>query len=424
MTNKKAKKTTLTLSEAIGVFEKAFRGGDPNIIETLLREMLNVQVAVVDDKEEAENLLVTGKKFNTITVPFGFFLGKVHGILKAESENEEHIIFCLESEHQSSFIDNGLPFRLSSIRSSGQVQPGKTYVVLSKIAGYSQEKGLTFNGSGISSGWEDESTADLREKTTGGCFQTWKQHVEGVWNRSDRLASLYSPFIQSWARSALAPNWQDNHGEEKLSLFVQNVLWAMRVAVLFHDIGKLRKTWQKTVWENERTITDNATGDVPEDKFIARTSPLSRGEEPPKLRRPEPHAPYAYPFLSSFFRSILGDWRFLESAIALASARHHSLEVSGGIKAENFELQEGAKEFLQSFLPKLLGLSDVEKERVFQALDKAIDDTAKGSQSDEPPAPSDDFYFIYCLTNRMVKVADWEDASGQAIELKRSIRRN
>jgi hypothetical protein len=424
MTSKKYKHTTLTVSEAIGVFERAFRGGDPSAIERLLREMLNVQVAIIETKEKAEKLLALGKKLNTVSVPFGVFLSRVKEILKVEGDENANNIYCVESEEASPFIDTGLPLRLSSIRSLGQVEPGKSYVVLSRIAGYSEDKGLTFNGSGISSGWEDETTADLREKTTGGCFQTWKQHVEGVWNRSDRLANLYSPFIQSWARSALAPNWQDNDGEEKLSLFVQNVLWAMRVAVLFHDIGKLRKTWQKTVWENERTITGNAPGDVPEDKFIARTSPFSRGGEPPKLRRPEPHAPYAYPFLSSFFRSIVGDWRFLESAIALASARHHSLEVSGSVKAEKFELMEGAKEFLQSFLPKLLELSDVEKEKVSQALDKAIDDTGEGSQSDEPPAPSDDFYFIYCLTNRMVKVADWEDASGQAIELKRSIRRN
>lgn len=416
--SKKSRYTALTVSEAIGVFEKAFRGGDPSAIEKLLREMLNVQVAVVDDREAAEEQFRKGKKFKTVTVPMGVFLGKVSAILKDDSQDSQDNIFCLEKEGENPFIDDGLPFRLSSIRSSGQVQPGKTYVVLSNVAGYSEEKGLTFDGAGISSGWEEESRAELHEKTTAGRFQTWKQHVEGVWKRSERLANLYSPFVERWAQLALAPQWQDNDGEEKLSAFVQNVLWAMKVAVLFHDIGKLRKKWQKTVWENENRITGKTPGRDLDDQFIARTSPFAGDGELPRRERAEPHAPYAYPFLSSFFMSIVGDWRFLKSAIALASARHHSLEVSGSVSQGKFELTNGAKDFLKSFLPQLLELADDEKEKVSQALDRAIEDTCMGSQSDEPPSPSDDFYFIYCLTNRMVKVADWEDASGHTIELK------
>jgi len=38
----------LTISEAINIFERAFRARDPNEIERVLRENLNVQVAVID----------------------------------------------------------------------------------------------------------------------------------------------------------------------------------------------------------------------------------------------------------------------------------------------------------------------------------------------------------------------------------------
>ena len=41
---------------------------------------------------------------------------------------------------------------------------------------------------------------------------------------------------------------------------------------------------------------------------------------------------------------------------------------------------------------------------------------------DEPPSPSDDFYFLYVITNRVVKFADWEDAGNEVIELPKGVR--
>jgi len=47
----------------------------------------------------------------------------------------------------------------------------------------------------------------------------------------------------------------------------------------------------------------------------------------------------------------------------------------------------------------------------------SIEEVNKGSLMDEPPSPSDDFYFIYSIVNRVIKFADWEDAGGKIIEL-------
>lgn len=72
-------KKVLTPSDALAAYERAFRLGSRREVEELLREMLNVQVAVVEDKEGAEAQLRSGKRLKTVTVPYGVFLGKSKG---------------------------------------------------------------------------------------------------------------------------------------------------------------------------------------------------------------------------------------------------------------------------------------------------------------------------------------------------------
>ena len=406
----------ITVSEALGAFERAFRASNPNEVEQLLREMVNVQVAVVDNKQEAEKALSRGKKLKTVTVPYGVFLGKAKTILQERNfEGEDPGIYCLEPSQI--LDDTSSTMVLTPIYSLEAVRPGKTYVLLSSLAGYSALKGLTFSGQGDPTGFEDQSEAEGREKFTGGRFQTWKEHMEGVWDRSKRLTEIYRPFVKSWARNALAPQWSDDSDQTRLDDFVDTILWAMKVAVLFHDIGKLRAKWQQDVWEYEKTLTGKTPGSSLEERFIARTSPPLDEERRRKRPRIDPHARYAYPFVSTFLRSLLGESRFLESSIALAAARHHSLEVLGSVESGEFALAEGVQEFLKDWLPQVLEIEGEEKTKVLQALEESINATQSGSLADEPPSPSDDFYFLYCLTNRMVKVADWEDAGSRTVEL-------
>lgn len=412
--NNRSKRMAITVSEAIGAFERAFRTGNPNEVELLLREMLNVQVAVVDSKQEAEESLANGKMFKTVTVPYGVFLGKIREILKERGHDyEDSGVYSLEP---NPILDDDSRYVLYSLFSSETVLPGKTYVLLSTLAGYSSIRGLTFAGSGEPTGFEMQTEAEHREKFGEGRFQTWQDHIAGVWQRSKRLAETYRPFVARWASKVLAPQWEESDSKISLDEFVSCVLWAMRVAVMLHDIGKLRKSWQQVVWENEKNLSKKSPGSLLEEKFIARTSPAPE-EKRPQLRRPEPHAPYAYPFLSGFLKAILGNWRFLESVIALAAARHHSLEVTGSLDAGRFNLAEGADEFIKSWLPMVLGVEGKDRDKFLKALDEAIECTKRGSPADEPPSPSDDFYFLYCLTNRMVKVCDWEDASEHTIEV-------
>ncbi len=93
--------------------------------------------------------------------------------------------------------------------------------------------------------------------------------------------------------------------------------------------------------------------------------------------------------------------------IALAAARHHSIEVQGNVE-QGIELIPKAYSVLQE-------LASLEEMQI--ALPYAIEAMQQGSLADEPPGPSEDFYLLYCLTQRLIKVADWEDAGEESIEL-------
>jgi len=378
-------------SDAFAAYERAFRIGTPREIEELLREMINVQVAVVKSKEDAEKELGMRKRLKTVSVPLTVFLSKIR---------DGKTIYRLDlSARERDFL-----VEVEMIR------PNSTYVLLAEEAGYSPELGLTFEGSGHETGFEPQPNAEIYEKAESGCFQPWEKHAKGAWNRSERIMNIYRPFIEKWA---------ENIGLKAMQKSIADSLsWAIRIAVLFHDVGKLNRQWQEIAWENERKISGK-----PREGYIARTS--SKKEELKESLKKElkdlpPHAPFAYPFIRTFLREVLGDYRFLDT-IALAAARHHSLEVTGAIKGE-FEWDEWngkrADEWLQDQICKLLNLSGNDEEEMREAIKEASKKVREKSRADEPPGPTDDFYFLYCITNRIVKICDWEDAGGEEIELR------
>jgi CRISPR-associated endonuclease Cas3-HD len=385
----------ITPADAFAAYERAFRAHSPREVEELLREMLNVQVAVVKEKSQAEKELRQGKQLRTISVPYGVFLDKVKRKtvyrldLSAQRENRDFLV---------------------EVKSDEDIRPNSTYVLLSKDAGYSPEKGLTFDGSGDETGFDFQPSAETREKTTTGRFQKWEEHAKGVWDRSGRITEFYRPFIERWVKEAL-----ELKGAQ-LESFVDSLIWAVRMAVYLHDVGKLNKQWQETAWENERKISGKS-----KEGYIARTSPPSNAEQKNELASLPPHAPFAYPFLRTLLRKILGDYRFLD-IIALAAARHHSIEVTGAIERGKFEWDEWdgkkAHDWLKDQICELLRLSDEEAQRMEEAINEAEKQITEASKADEPPGPTDDFYFLYCIANRLVKICDWEDAGDTNIELR------
>ncbi len=371
----------MTISEAIGIFERAFRARDPNEIERVLRENLNVQVAVIESKESAENKINEGYYPLTIRVPYWIFVSKV----KEKGLN----VYSLEQENIIS--DKDKRWKLDKIHSYGEILPNRTYFLLKNEAGYYPDLGLTFEGDGEVTGFEKIDVSERAEKFGVGREQTWEEHAVGALDRANRILEIYKSFLIDWAKNVFS---NQNLKEEEIKESVNAIILAIKIAVFFHDIGKLRREWQEAVgWRAG-------------EPYIARTST--------KQRVPF-HAPYAYPFLITILRTIFGEYRFLD-VIALAVARHHSLEVTGAVKKDNFQLaDERVIDFLSGLLlKKFPELSKVDTKQIIQ---HAVEETNKGSVMDEPPSPSDDFYFLYTIANRVVKLADWEDAGNKIIEL-------
>jgi len=391
----------ITPSDAFAAYERAFRAGSPREVEELLREMLNVQVAVVKDKDQAEEELRQGKRLKTVPVPYSVFLGKI------KNKTVYRLGSSAQKKNQSFLVE---------VKGDEDIRPNFTYVLLAEEAGYSSGKGLTFEGAGEETGFESQPYAEMREKTTTGRFQKWEEHAKGVWERSERITKSYRPFIERWAKEALELDDAQLQSFVDSLIDLDSLIWAMRIAVYLHDVGKLNKQWQEVVWQNEQKVSGKTR-----DGYIARTSPLSNAKQKKELASPPLHAPFAYPFLRALLRGILGDYRFLDT-IALAAARHHSLEVSGAIGESKFEWDEWngqkADGWLQGQICQLLSLSGDEIQKMQEAVDEAAGRIAETSKADEPPGPTDDFYFLYCIANRLVKVCDWEDAGNINIELR------
>lgn len=371
----------LTLSEAVGIFERAFRAREPNEIERVLRENLNVQVAVINSKEDAESRVNKGYYLLTVRVPYWIFVSKV-------KEKELHV-YSLEQENIIS--EENKKWKLEKI-SYSEILLNRTYFILKNEAGYYSDLGLTFEGDGEVTGFEEIEEGEKAEKFGVGKEQLWGEHAVGTLIRANRILEIYRPFIVDWAKNVFSAQ---NLKEKQMKETVDAIILAIKIAVFFHDIGKLRKEWQEAVgWRAERP-------------YIARSS---------SPHRPPFHAPYAYPFLKVFLRKMFGEYRVLDT-IALATARHHSLEVTGRIKGGDFNLaDENVVNFLSNLLlriiPELKGYNHLD-----ELIQYCIEETNKGSPIDDPPTPSDDFYFIYTIANRVVKFADWEDAGDEIIEL-------
>ncbi|NIP67504.1 hypothetical protein GWN63_04030, partial [Candidatus Bathyarchaeota archaeon] len=176
------KRKGVQLAEAIGVFEGAFRRGAPNEVEQQLREMVNVQVVVAESKGAFEKYLLKEDQWpEMITLPYGVFLGKV----REKRLNVYKIDLTALKEKSKTMIreDAGVFFRwevVFSCQDISEALPGRSYLLLADQAGYSEEKGLTFEGIGGETGWVEKGRAGVTWDD-GGRYQSFQEHSTGVY---------------------------------------------------------------------------------------------------------------------------------------------------------------------------------------------------------------------------------------------------
>lgn len=182
----------LTISEAIGIFERAFRVRDPNEIERVLRENLNVQVAVIESKEFAENKINEGYYPLTVRVPYWIFVSKV--------KEKELNVYSLEQENIIS--EESKKWKLEEIYN--EILPNRTYFILKNKAGYHPHLGLTFEGDGEVTGFEKIGEGEKAEKFVAGREQTWEKHAVGTLGRANRILKIYRPFLTDWAKNVFS----------------------------------------------------------------------------------------------------------------------------------------------------------------------------------------------------------------------------
>lgn len=358
----------LTLEQAFGVYERAFRRRAPDEVEKVLRDMVNVQIMVSDD------LAATRQRFEA-GVEWPAMVNLAYGSFRGEAQRLQVYPILQERGMQSHTVGR---------QPTHVFLPGRAYVLLASEAGYSHDLGLTFAGDGTATPWESLPEAEQREKRQGH-LQTYEAHAQGVAARAEHIAAIYRPFIARWAQGVFGTPPETTPLE-----IADSLVQAMKTSAMFHDVGKLALAWQ------------TAVGWHPGESLVART--LNRRIAPP-------HAVYAYPFLSTLLEQVWGERR-LGAMLALATARHHALGVSGAVKAGEFVPASGAEEVLTNLAAQWTDAS------VAAAVPHALNAASQPTKADEPPGPSNDFYLLYCLTHRLVKLADWEDASNEAIEMK------
>ncbi|MHA2621499.1 MAG: hypothetical protein V2G42_07805 [bacterium JZ-2024 1] len=401
MTNKQSKseghKPRLPLNEAIGVFERAFRKSAPELVEHQLREMLHVQVIVAKNKQTFESDLLQNQSFPPqITLPFYMFCNKY--------KNAHFSVYRIDLEmfkevrrHKADLdAAEGALFSsdfLVPCCSEWDLKPGHTYVIISDHTGYSSEIGLTFGEHDDTPTWTLKPAGSKEPFETTSRYQTFEEHARAVSNRSQEILKTYQPFIKKWASQILEGVNPDQ--------FSEHLCTAIQISALYHDVGKLSRDWQCSAgWQ-------------PDQPFIARTHDVSAD----KRRVLPKHAPYAYPFIKTLLRNYfevtdLAEGRILDH-IALATAKHHNIEVMGNIQRNEFHPadEQGVLRVLKSLAGEQFG------EELARHIPPACAALMDETRADEPPGPSEDFYFLYCIAHRAIKMADWEDAGNETLEL-------
>jgi CRISPR-associated endonuclease/helicase Cas3 len=415
----------ITVPEVLGLLDQTFYSRRPEVLESALRDIQNVQVIVVaEEPRKAAKSESMGREDVSELSPFERYIESQNRFSLRERDRLEMIPVSYGRFTAKVKGKNLWELKLIKEEACGRplyilqraekVLPNCTYLLTQAEAAYSPAIGLTF-------GEAEEVQAvhglitpivpcpSLEKQASEHRFQYFREHSLAAYRAVDSmLRRHYSAWILHIARQMEVRSVPINAEE-----FAQILESTIRIAALLHDIGKLNRPWQQAVgWESG--------------PFWAKSQDGFRGELPP-------HAFYVFPVLRYLFSKLGvvgegGEVDRLAELIALAAARHHSLGDPGGKLAwPPFELQDGVLQELRQLLSDALReeaepIQTLFTEELFNHVNDATTyklEEGKHTYLLDTPSPSEDYYPFYVLANRMIKVGDWEASSEREVELCR-----
>lgn len=419
---KKSKSKAITIGDALGLLNQTFHSRNPSALENALREINNVQVIVVSERPRNQSgAEFVGADDNAELSAFEQFLKEQNKLLPSKRDTLESVSVSFGrfsrslEEHELwelRLVREEYSVPLYDLRRVNKVRSNSTYVLVQADAGYSPKLGLTF---GVVDELEAingvitpvESRASDRSESYEHYFQNWHNHCSRVYRHADEmLTSKYSALIRRIADKMCARGVLES--AEDFSLKLESMI---RVAALFHDLGKLNKPWQEAIgWKSGEfwaKSQDNGVKGLP------------------------PHACYALPALRHLFKQLgmvneKGEVDRLAELMALASARHHSLgSLDGTLGWLPFESHPGVIKAVHGLLEQTLGEQAAElKPLITNELLVHLNDASvypilegKHTYTLDTPSPSEDYYPFYVLASRIIKVGDWEASGQREVEL-------
>jgi CRISPR-associated endonuclease/helicase Cas3 len=368
---------------ALNLFDRASQQHSPGAIASVFREIMSVQVAVVQTTEEGvisdlSLKLRSGYDLDpsSISVNRGYALiSDAKGRAIVVRNRDELVI-----EKNPSFL-----------------APGDLLLVPPSVAYLHKPKGLCF-GDGSHAG--DAALSKLVRRIQRPNNRKMESRPQSLWGHTAGVMRgvrrrLLEPGDY---RSALVNILERLEGPGR-ARDLANVIGRLAIlATGFHDLGKCGKRWQERAHEIDPDSTE---------ELIGRTRNTAK-------RMGVPHTPPGFFAALTACSAALGNQEetdHLVRAIALAAARHHSsLLDPTAVRGYQFAPVEASIGFVDQVLREG-ELDGIDAARILDAA------RSSGTPAGVPlMLPNDDLFPIYALVGRAILISDREDAAGTPLE--------
>ena len=280
------------------------------------------------------------------------------------------------------------------VNSARNIAPGSFYVISSRFASYSLERGFILGDSGVP--FMPQLPKEREPLASELRIETIREHL----NRT----------IKAFENLILP---KEGHLIKSLASFFgmkeDALLQLVRACLILHDLGKLTEEWQNKAWEitnrwvkepgnleklskQEQTILDKNEG------FLAHF-PEIKGDE-----RLPPHASISAYAARPFFQKYWG--KVVDMATWTAIAHHHSVRAR---EVRPYCLTSGWYETIREILKHQTGM---------ELLKEDIRDGTNLIRSTKleiviPPFDHPKTYTIYLMLSRWLRLADWMAVGGE-----------